>query len=118
MTKTIGDVLARVTNVDVASQGRKNDQRGGRAVRSQNYHSALQRYKLAASTAPDMPEALWRQGHALVATHNYELAATAFKRAVGLTEDLDRGGFRLSDIYGSANMTKNQPPRVGWPNMR
>ena len=55
-----------------------------------------------------MPEALWRQGHALVATHNYELAATAFKRAVGLTEDLDRGGFRLSDIYGSANMTKNQ----------
>ena len=39
-------------------------------------------YKLAASTAPDLAEAFWRQGHALVATHNYELAATAFKRAI------------------------------------
>jgi tetratricopeptide (TPR) repeat protein len=55
-----------------------------------------------------MPEAFWRQGHALVATHNYELAATAFKRAIALSEDLGRGGFRLSDIYGGANMTKQQ----------
>jgi len=63
---------------------------------------------LAAGTAPDMPEAFWREGHALVATHNYELAATAFKRAIALTEDLGRGGFRLSDIYGGANVTKQQ----------
>src|SRR4029079_2237563 len=74
----------------------------------QNFHSALQRYKLAASTAPDMPEAFLRQGHALVANHNYELAATAFKRAIALTDDLGRGGFRLSDIYGGANMTQQQ----------
>src|SRR4029079_9792356 len=53
-----------------------------------------------------MPEAFWRQGHALVATHNYELAATAFKRAIALTEDLGRGGFRLSDLYGSATKPK------------
>src|SRR5262249_40452480 len=53
-------------------------------------------------------EAFWRQGHALIATHNYDLAATAFKRAIALTDDLSRGGFRLSDIYGGANMTKGQ----------
>src|SRR6185369_12160170 len=35
-------------------------------------------------------------------------AATAFKRAIALTEDLGRGGFRLGDIYGSATMTKSQ----------
>jgi len=108
VTKTIGDVLARATNVESHRKAEKMMGEADELFRAQNYHSALQRYKLAASTAPDMPEALWRQGHALVATHNYELAATAFKRAVGLTEDLDRGGFKLSDIYGSANMTKNQ----------
>ena len=68
----------------------------------------MQRYKLAVSTAPDLAEALWRQGHALVATHNYDLASTAFKRAIALTEDLGRDGFRLNDIYGGAAMTKNQ----------
>jgi hypothetical protein len=108
VTKAIGDVLARATNVESHRKAEKMISEADELFRAQNYHSALQRYKLAASTAPDMPEALWRQGHALVATHNYELAATAFKRAVGLTDDLDRGGFHLSDIYGSANMTKNQ----------
>jgi tetratricopeptide (TPR) repeat protein len=81
---------------------------GDELFRSQNFHSALQKYKLAASTAPDLAEAFWRQGHALVATHNYDLATTAFKRAIALTEDLGRGGFRLNDLYAGAAMTKTQ----------
>ena len=63
---------------------------GDELFRAQNFHSALQKYKLAASTAPDLAEAFWRKGHALVATHNYDLATTAFKRAIALTEDLGR----------------------------
>jgi len=43
-----------------------------------------------------------------VATHNYDLASAAFKRAVARTDDLGRGGFRLSDLYGGAHMTKTQ----------
>jgi len=72
----------------------------------QNFNSALQRYKQAASAAPDVAEAWWRQGHAFVATRNYDLAATAFKRAIALGDDLDRGGFRLDDLYAGHAMAK------------
>src|SRR4029077_12836539 len=100
--------VSRFSNTDSRRKAEKLIAEADELFKAQNFHSALQRYKLAASTAPDMPEAFWRQGHSLVATHNYELAATAFKRAIALTEDLGRGGFRLSDIYGGAKMTKQQ----------
>src|SRR5262245_4453936 len=106
--RNLGDVLARVSNVESRRKAERMITEGDELFRAQNFHSALQKYKLAVSTAPDLPEALWRQGHALVATHNYDLATTAFKRAIALTEDLGRGGFRLSDIYGGASITKNQ----------
>ncbi|HEY2410591.1 MAG TPA: tetratricopeptide repeat protein [Pirellulaceae bacterium] len=104
----VNSIVSRFSNVDSRRKAEKLITEADELFKAQNFHSALQKYKLAASTAPDMPEAFWRQGHALVATHNYELAATAFKRAIALSEDLGRGGFRLSDIYGSANMTKQQ----------
>jgi tetratricopeptide (TPR) repeat protein len=104
----VNSAVSRFSNVDSRRKAEKLITEADELFKAQNFHSALQKYKLAASTAPDMPEAFWRQGHALVATHNYELAATAFRRAIALTEDLGRGGFRLSDIYGSANMTKQQ----------
>jgi hypothetical protein len=106
--KDLLDVLSRFSNVDSRRKAERIMSEGDELFRGQNFHSALQKYKLAASTAPDLAEAFWRQGHALIATHNYDLAATAFKRAIALTDDLSRGGFRLNDIYGSANMTKGQ----------
>jgi len=105
--RNLGDVLARVSNVEYRRKAERMITEGDELFRAQNFHSALQKYKLAASTAPDLAEAFWRQGHALVATHNYELATTAFKRAIALTDDLGRGGFRLNDIYAGAAMTKN-----------
>jgi tetratricopeptide (TPR) repeat protein len=81
---------------------------GDELFRAQNFHFALQKYKLAASAAPNIAECFWRKGHALVATHNYELAAAAFKRAIGLSRDISRGGFRLGELYGGAAMTKFQ----------
>jgi tetratricopeptide (TPR) repeat protein len=104
----VDSIVARFSNTDSRRKAEKLIAEADEFFKAQNFHSALQKYKLAASTAPDVPEAFWREGHALVATHNYELAATAFKRAIALTEDLSRGGFRLSDIYGGAKMTKQQ----------
>jgi len=104
----VDTLVSRLSNVDSRRKAEKMIAEADELFKAQNFHSALQKYKLAASTAPDMPEAYWRQAHALVATHNYELAATAFKRAIALTEDLGRGGFRLSDVYGGAHMTKQQ----------
>lgn len=92
-----------------AEQRRKAEQylaAGDVLFREQKFHSALQRYKLASQTAPDMAETYWRQGHALVATANYELAGGAFKRAIALDADVTRGGFTLDEIYGGAAMAK------------
>jgi len=108
IAKTLDNVLARFSNVESRRKAERIITEGDELFRAQNFHSALQKYKLAASTAPDLAEALWRQGHALIATHNYDLATTAFKRAIAHTEDLGRGGFRLNDLYAGAAMTKTQ----------
>jgi tetratricopeptide (TPR) repeat protein len=79
---------------------------GDKLYREMQYHSALQRYKLAARTAPDLAEAYWRQGHALIATGNYGLASGAFKRALAINPSIDRGGFVLDDLYGDALVAK------------
>jgi tetratricopeptide (TPR) repeat protein len=102
------DVLERHSSAESRRKAERMIAEGDELFRSQKFHSALQKYKLAASTAPDLNEALWRKGHALVATHNYDLASTAFKRAIARTEDLSRGGFRLNDLYGGAKMAKIQ----------
>jgi tetratricopeptide (TPR) repeat protein len=99
--------VARVANVESRRKAERMIAEADELFQAQNFHSALQRYKLAGTTAPDLAEAFWRQGHAFIATHNYELAARAFKRAIALSDDLGRGGFRLSDIYGGATTTKS-----------
>ena len=43
----------------------------------------------------------------MIATGNYELAGGAFKRAIALSDDTTRRGFLLSDLYGTAVLTKN-----------
>jgi tetratricopeptide (TPR) repeat protein len=90
-------------------QRRKADQQistGDMLFREQNFHAALQRYKTAAQLAPDMAEAYWRQGHALIATANYELASGAFKRALALDPSTSRDGFTLAKLYADAELTK------------
>jgi tetratricopeptide (TPR) repeat protein len=79
---------------------------GNALFQAQNFHGALQKYKLSAAAAPDLAEPHWRQGHAAIATNNLELATAEFKRALALSEDLTRGGFRLDDLYGRAALAK------------
>ena len=99
--------IVRVANPEFRRKAEKYLADGDALFRAQNFHSALQRYKLAANAAPDIAEAYWRQGHALIATGNYDLAGSAFKRAIALTDDTTRGGFQLTDLYGTAVLTKN-----------
>jgi hypothetical protein len=100
------DVLARHSNIESRRKAERLLAEGDELFRAQSFHAALQKYKLAARTAPELAEAHWRQGHALVATRNFDLAARSFERAVALTDDLGRGGFQLNDLYGAAARTK------------
>jgi tetratricopeptide (TPR) repeat protein len=95
-----------VANAEFRRKAEKYIAEGDTLFRAQNFHSALQKYKLASNAAPDVAEAYWRQGHAMVATGNYDLAGGAFKRAIALSDDTTRGGFQLGDLYGTAVMTK------------
>jgi tetratricopeptide (TPR) repeat protein len=91
------------------AQRRKADQQlatGDMLFREQKFHAALQRYKDAARLAPAMAEPHWRQGHALIATGNFELAGGAFRRALALDPDTGRDGFSLNALYGPATIAK------------
>jgi len=101
------------------AQRRKADQQiatGDMLFREQKFHSALQRYKDASRLAPDMAETYWRQGHALIATANFELAGGAFKRALALDPRIDRDGFSLAQLYGPATIAKTShiEDLAGW----
>jgi tetratricopeptide (TPR) repeat protein len=98
-----------VLNQSNIAQRRKADQQiatGDMLFREQKFHAALQRYKDAARLAPDMAEPYWRQGHALIATANFELAGGAFKRALALDPTTSREGFTLDKLYGAATIAK------------
>jgi len=104
--RTLPKMSVRIANADTRQRANRYVSEGDELFRAQNFNSALQRYKQASSIAPDLTEAYWRQGHAFVATRNYDLAATAFKRAIALSDNLGRGGFRLDDLYDGASIAK------------
>lgn len=96
----------RVSNVESRRRASHFIASGDARFREQRYHEALQEYKTAAGAAPDVAEAYFRQGHALVATARYELAAAAFKRAAAIDPAWTRGDFRLDDLYGDTHIAK------------
>jgi hypothetical protein len=96
----------RIANPEQRRKAEESLAIGDILFREQKFHSALQRYKLAAQLAPNMAETYWRQGHALVATANYELAGGAFKRALALDPSIARGDFKLDELYRGAALAK------------
>lgn len=100
------DLVLRVSTGDGLAKARRLVEEGDVLFRRQQFHAALQKYKQAASAAPELAEVHWRQGHALVAVGEYERAASVLKRALALADDLERSGFRLGALYGSAVATK------------
>jgi tetratricopeptide (TPR) repeat protein len=96
----------RIANPEQRRKAEESLAVGDVLFREQKFHSALQRYKLASQLAPNMAETYWRQGHALIATANYELAGGAFRRALALDPETGRGAFTLDELYGGAAMAK------------
>ena len=72
----------------------------------QRFASALDRYKSAVASAPDMAAAYFREGHAFVATHQFDLAAKAFKLGVLLSKDIPADTIALDELYGDNLLTK------------
>jgi|GEM_PF-1426126 len=97
----------RTSNAESRRRADRYMAQGDELFLKHNWHSALQKYKLAGQLAPDVAECFWRQGHALVAVNQFGQAADAFRRALLLNEDTGRGGFRLSTLYADSEAAKN-----------
>lgn len=98
--------LVRKSNPATLKRAQRYVEYGDTLFGKQRFREALQRYKAASAIAPDLVEARFRQGHALVAGGQYALAAVAFKRALALDPDLDREGFRLDELYQGGLLAK------------
>lgn len=96
----------RISNVDSRSKARAYMAQGDTLFREQRYAAAAQQYRAAASMAPDLAEANWRYGHALVAMGEYDLAANAMRKAIAASADTTRGGFTLDTLYGTVGLAK------------
>lgn len=98
----------RVTNAETKARAGKFVSFGDAHFGNRKYNEALERYRTASITAPDLAETYLRQGHALVAMGNYESAGKAFRRGLGVRSDWGNTAVRLDAIYGDANREKVQ----------
>jgi tetratricopeptide (TPR) repeat protein len=73
----------------------------------QQFHQAGQRYRSAIEAAPDLPEAYYRQGFALLAVKQYRLAAKALRIAVELDAQMLLRDHLLATLYGDNHLVKN-----------
>jgi hypothetical protein len=74
---------------------------------AQRYRDANQRYRTATETAPEMVEAYFRQGQALVALGQYDLAAKAYQRGLKQGPHWKDAEFKLDALYGDNDLAKN-----------
>jgi tetratricopeptide (TPR) repeat protein len=81
---------------------------GDRLFRERFYSSALEQYEAAASAASVLAAPYFRQGYALVALQDYERAANAFRRGLGVDPSYLRSEFRSAELYGDGLATRTQ----------
>jgi tetratricopeptide (TPR) repeat protein len=96
----------RKSNDESRQRGRRFLAFGDALFQSQRFHEALQRYKSAAEAAPDLAEAYYRQGFALIAVNQYKLAVKAFKIALELDSNVIHIGPRLDQLYDGSGLAK------------
>jgi tetratricopeptide (TPR) repeat protein len=98
--------LPQVNAETLARAGRMLDT-GDDHFAGQRYREANERYRTATETAPTMVEAYFRQGQALVAIGQYDLAAKAFKRGLKLGPHWKDARFDLAELYGVNELAKS-----------
>jgi tetratricopeptide (TPR) repeat protein len=74
--------------------------------RAQKYVEAASRYRRAAQTAPDLPEAHFRQAQAEIALSHYDKAAKSCKLGLDADPAWIAAGFRLANLYGPNQAAK------------
>jgi len=67
---------------------------------NENYAEANDRYRKAATAAPQLADAYFRQGYALMAAGRYEPSVRAIRRGMALDADWPRSDFHNVELYG------------------
>lgn len=96
----------RVPNATAVARAEKYMESGDANFRAQKFSAAYERYKKAASAAPDVADAHFRQGFSLLAMGKYESANKAFLRGLDVKPDWARSEFRLDQLYGGNRLAK------------
>ena len=97
----------RETSADTKIIASKSLDSGDTYFGKQKYSSALERYRRAVQTAPDLAESYFREGHALVALGQYATAGKAFRKGLDIGPEWRESGFLLDQIYGENRMAKS-----------
>lgn len=90
----------RGTNAQSVARGWKFIGYGDALFQKQKYREALDRYRMASASAPQLGDAFLRQGFAYAATGRYDLAVKAFQRGLAIDPKLPQSDFKLGDLYG------------------
>jgi len=90
----------RVTNTESKTRAGKFMQYGDTLFVKQKYNSALERYREAQTTAPDLAEPYFRQVFALVAAGQYDSAKKSLDRGLRVKLAWPDTNFELSTLYG------------------
>ena len=73
---------------------------------NQKYLDANQRYRKATQVAPQLGDARFRHGFALIALGRYDAAAKAIKWGLTLEPNWPKSNFKVDDLYGQNQMAK------------
>jgi tetratricopeptide (TPR) repeat protein len=96
----------RTSNASSRSRAARLIQIGARHFMSERFHTARERFKDAAQAAPDLAEAHFQQGHALLAMKQFERAATAYRQGLLRNPRWPQSGFCWRDVYGDNELLK------------
>lgn len=89
----------RPINAQVQARALEQINAGDVHFRAGRYHVALQRYKDATTTAPELADGFMRQGWALLALGQFDVAARAMRKGLELKPDWHTQAFRLQELY-------------------
>lgn len=96
----------RKSNATTRARALRYVQFGDALYTKQRFHEAAQRYRTAIEVAPDLPEAYYRQGFALIAVKQYRLATKALRIAVQLDPEMLRTDTLLRKLYGDNHLVQ------------
>ena len=97
----------RGTNAQALARAGKFLSYGDARFAKQEYLDANDRYREASRSAPQLADAWFRQGFALVAIGRYDAALAAIRRGLKLDPKWAKSDFTLRDLYGPDPMPKD-----------